>query len=355
MVARIERKTVLLGCALDCDDQLESILEKNSSLLPETLSDDPYDWVSGLLRKSCPDGKFDFFGSLEVPGWLRPQQQKKDMQDVTAEAFINFMESQGCAEYARQIQKKVADHVLPDISCFIGVDHSLSGGALRAAADYYGHNNLSLIVLDSHVDAIPLSATLGAIQYDIETNPNSVYDAYDPLLLDRKDTYNASSFLDYIIHENVVLPDNIYLIGISDYPPPKAFKIKDKRIVNYVKSYSCLKYKGVKLLTNKDCNLNIKRIETVLQKIKTPYIYISIDMDIGAIAAVEGVRYKNRTGLKESNILKIVSIVQEITNGNFNLAGLDVTEFNARKAGSDFHKGERTYPLAAEIVKNLVC
>jgi len=43
-----------------------------------------------------------------------------------------------------------------------------------------------------------------------------------------------------------------HLIGISDYPPKHAFRIKDRRIENYVNIFSELKRRSVTILTKND-------------------------------------------------------------------------------------------------------
>lgn len=349
-----KKKIVFLGCPLDCDEQFESITEKYNNILSYTLSDDPYDWIVGLIRQNVSGNSWEKVGSLDVPNWLRPQPSASEMKWLSADNFVNFIESQGCKDYAKLIQEQITQDILPNIPCLVAVDHCLIGGSLQALSNYYGRDNLTIIVLDSHIDGIPLTKTLGAIQYDIETNPNSVYDAKDHLLYDRIDSYNASSFLDQLINNGVIRPDHLYLCGVSDYPPKKAFRINDRRIVNYVSAFSELKKKGANIISKKDCQMNPNRLQILLKQIKTPYVYVSVDMDIGARAAVEGVRFRNRQGLNEQNLYKMVDHVQNILKKGVQLVGMDVTEFNARIAGANFHLGERVYPLAANIIQKLL-
>ena len=138
-------------------------------------------------------------GSLDLPSWLRPIPSLADEEKITTEAFVDFMDHGGFETYAQQVGDFIATNIFPDIPCMLAVDHSLTGGAFKKLVELYEPEDIALIVLDSHTDAIPMSAMAGMIQYDIDTNPDTVHDRHDPFLYDRKDSYNASSFLHYLL------------------------------------------------------------------------------------------------------------------------------------------------------------
>jgi arginase family enzyme len=209
--------------------------------------------------------------------------------------------------------------------------------------------------LDSHTDAIPMSIMAGMIQYDIDTNPDTVHDRHDPFLYHRNDSYNASSFLDDLLNEGVLTPKNLYLIGVNDYPPKHAFRIKDSRIENYVNIFSKLKRSGVTLLTKDDFLVSPSKIRNILTHIKTPYVYISVDLDIGARNGVEGVRFLERQGLNERQIYRIVDFLKSLLSNGITLAGMDLTEINPRRAGIRHPTGrDQTYRIGANIIKRLL-
>ncbi len=143
----------------------------------------------------------------------------------------------------------------------IAVDHSLTGGIFKKLKELYAQEEMSLIVLDSHTDAIPISILSGIIQYDLDTNPETVYDRNDPYLYHRKDSYNASSFLYHLLEDEVLKPENLFIIGVSDFPPRHAFRIKDPRVENYVGIFTGLRRKGVTILKKEDFLLSPSKLK----------------------------------------------------------------------------------------------
>ncbi|HMK36255.1 MAG TPA: arginase family protein [Desulfomonilaceae bacterium] len=292
---------------------------------------------------------------IDVPPWLRPIPPRIARKDVTLDNFIYFIDGNGCLDFAQAAGKFAEESIFPNIPCMIAVDHSLTGGVFASLVSCYKPEDISLIVLDSHVDSLPASAMSGAIQYDIATNPNSVHDPHDPFLRNRADSYNASSFLHYLLEDSVIDPKNLYLIGVSDYPPKRAFRIKDDRINRYVSCYSSLRRNGVNILTKKDLSLGSAAVlSNLIRRVKTPYVYISIDMDIGARNALEGVRFQNYQGINESQMYKVAKCLRELLDRDVSLAGMDVMEFNPRRAGCGENLGDdRTYRIAFNLIKTI--
>ena len=324
-------------------------------MLVPRVTADPLEPVLELLQALTLARPWENLGSLPVADWLRPVPQATDRMRIAAEHFAEFTDRDGCRGYADQVRQWVDMQVLrasiqTRIPCMIAVDHCLTGGAYGALADHYGRENLSLIILDSHTDAVPMAVGAQAILYDIETNPQSVYDPRDPLLYDRGDSYNASTFLHHLLAEEIVTPQNVYLIGVSDYPDKKAQRIKDARIAAHVNVFKRLQRRGVKIITKKDLRLKPAKLTKLLKQIKTPYTYLSVDMDIGARNALDGVRFRNWQGLSEPRILRVVDDIGAVIKRGIKLAGMDLTEFNPRTAGVG---GDGTYRIAAEIIRRI--
>jgi arginase family enzyme len=350
-----EKKIVFFGCPLDGDERHESIQEKLALGGVKEVFDDPYDGIMEILRQEVNPELWSEKGSLDLPNWLRPIPSLTDEEKITTETFVDFMDRGGFETYAQQVGDFIEKNIFPAIPCMLAVDHSLTGGAFKKLAELYGPEKLSLIVLDSHTDAIPISIMAGMIQYDIDTNPDTVHDPHDPFLYHRKDSYNASSFLYYLLDEEVLKPKNLYLIGISDYPPKHAFRIRDSRIENYVNLFSELKRKGVTILTKNDFLISPSKIKNIMNHIKSPYVYISIDLDIGARNGIEGVRFLERQGLNERQIYRVVDFLKSLLSNGVQLAGLDLTEVNPRRAGGRHLTGEdQTYRIAVNIIKKLL-
>ena len=349
-----QRKVVFFGCSLDSDEKDESIQEKRAFMEAELKGDVPYSSIMELVREEVDPRLWEEKGSIEVPAWLSPIPPSTEKEQISVKDFVTFIDKDGCRRYADLVGDLIADHIFPQIPCMLAVDHSLTGGAFRRLVGLYSPDQMSLIVLDSHTDAIPVSIMSDAIRYDIETNKNSVHDPDDPFLVNRAESYNACSFLYYLMEEGAVEPENLYIIGVSDYPPKRSFRIKDQRIKRYVALYTGLKKKGVKILTKKDLITNPSKVRALLGGIETPYLYISIDMDIGARNALEAVRFRNWQGLNERQLYAIADSLMELLSQGTRLAGMDLTEINPRRTGQNsLSGGDRTYQIALNLIKKL--
>ena len=347
-------KILFFGCPLDCDEKYDSIQEKQNGAWTTNGFNDPLDGVMDNLGPYIPQDQWDNLGSMAVPPWLTPKPSPSERSKITTETVISFIDNNGCKALADEIDEFVTRQILPGIPCMVGIDHSMTGGVYSALARHYGRENLSLIIIDSHTDAVPMQLLAGAIQYDTDTNPSSVHDAKDPFLYNRSDSYNASSFIHTLVSGKQVDPKNLYIIGVSDYPEKKALRIKDVRIKKYTSAYTDLKRMGAKIITKKECKLNPDKISGFFNHIKTPYVYVSIDMDIGANNALEGVRFRNWKGLNEAQIHKLGQAVARIFSDSIHLAGMDICEIDPRRAGSVYPSGkDRTYVIAAELIKTI--
>jgi len=339
---------------MDCDEKYDSIQEKLHMLKTDQGFEDPLDGVMEHLGSDIPKDLWDNLGSLPIPSWLGPKPGSKDHEKITTENFISFIDNNDCKKFADDVDGFVTDKILPNIPCLIGIDHSLTGGVYSSLSRHYGKENLSLIIIDSHTDAVPMPLLAGAIQYDMDKNPSSVHDSNDPFLYDRSDSYNASSFVHKLVQEKRVDPKNLYILGVSDYPEKKFLRIKDPRIKKYTNAYVGLKRMGVKIITKKECKLNSKKVKGFLEKISTPYVYVSIDMDIGANNALEGVRFRNWKGLNESQIYKLADSLAGIFSDSIRLAGMDISEIDPRRAGTMLSSGkDKTYEIAANLIKKI--
>ena len=356
MISQAEKNQTVcfFGCPLDCDEKYDSIQEKQTIIRSPGESDDPFDHVMRIIRDEVPGDRWQELGCVPVPEWLRPIPASGYRSLVSAENIVAWMDDGGCRKMAGKVENFVAELILPAVPCLIGVDHSITGGSFRALTSRYGTEAVSLIILDSHTDAVPMANLTEAIQYDVENNPDSVHDANDPLLYNRPDAYNASSFVHHMVQEESVAPENLYIIGTSDFPDKRAMKIKDPRIRRYINVYTDLRRQGAKIITKNALKTGTTKLKTLLRQIDTPYVYVSIDMDIGAANALEGVRFLNYKGLAEKQIHNIADAISAILSDEIHLAGIDVMEFNARRAGEVLDSGlDRTYRIAADLIKKI--
>lgn len=341
------RKIVFYGCPLDSDERQESIDEKLAQGGVGHGLDDPYDAVLALIRDEADAGLFQEAGCLETPEWLRPIPPAAELPNLVVDNFVRFIDGEGCRACAEALGQMAVERILPDLPVMVTVDHSLTGGVYARLAREYGPENLSLVVLDSHLDALPAPIMAGAIAYDMETNPNSLYDPHDPFLKDRPDSFNASSFLHHLLQQGDLSPRNLYVIGMGDYPPKRSLRVKDPRVRAYTGIYTGLKRRGARLVSKADLAKGAAKLKVLLKQIKTLWVYISVDLDVGARNAVEGVRFTNRLGLSRTQIMGAARALADMLATGPRLAGLDCCEFNPRP------RDPEVYRLAADLIKIL--
>lgn len=348
-----KKKISFLGCPLDAEESDHSLKEKMSSMGKEQINPDPYEVILSTIDKQVSNELWESRGNIDVPTWLQPFPLYSDRQLIKQENFIEFIDGNGCKVYADIVEAIISSEILPATPCLIGIEHSISGGAIKACADYYGRNNISVVVFDSHTDAIPLPIMENLIQHDIETNPESIYNRDNPYIKDRADTYNTASFIMYLIDERIIDPEKLYVIGVGDYPEKTVAAVNDKRVQDYFKHFQYLKSMGVQFITKKELQEDNSRAVELLAQIETPNLYVSVDIDIGSANALIGCRYINRRGLDEHQIYYLAYLVKCILQGDKNLAGLDVMEINPRYAGAYLENfgQDRTYNIAANLIK----
>jgi len=335
-------KIAFLGAALDCDERQEALEEKLASL---GLGGDPFPRVMELIRREVDPVRWQEAGQLAVPAWLLPGPPPEAAAELSVAAMVGFVDQGGCQAAADEVGR-LAQAAWPAAPCLIAVDHSLAGGVMAALSARLGPQNLSVLVADSHTDAIPMAALAGAIAYDQATNPASVYDPDDPYLRDRPESYNASSFLRRLLDQGLILPGNLYLLGLGDWPPKQALRIKDPRLAAYTQAYARLKQAGAGVVTKADLAAGSQKLVALLRRIQTPYLYVSLDLDLGAGAALNGVRFRDRVGISERQLYALAAAVRGVLDRGAALAGLDLCEFNGRRAGAD-----RTYRIAANLIE----
>jgi arginase family enzyme len=336
---------------LDPDEREQRLMIKVAECkrgYPSVLFRDPYNGVLSALKEKRFAKSFMEVGGLEVEPWLLPAPEPKYVPLLTVECMVAFIDSDGCRDYALKVEEFVSQRVLPGVPVMIGVDHSLTGGCVRSLAHEYG--DLALIVLDSHFDAIIPSVRCALIQYDLETNPESPFNPFDPYIYGRVDSYNADSFLYYLVHEGVIVPENLVVLGVSDYPPPHAFKIRDWRVQKYLELYRGFEDMGVKIVKREEVLKNFKVVKEVLEGLKADHFYLSVDLDVGSKSALRGARFNDYEGLDEQTIHRLVKAISRSVGDK--LVGLDLMEIDVFNAGVETKNGkDRTYYIAAEIIQ----
>ena len=165
-----ENPKKLFGVALDPADDPWTLQLKQAWMTAETSNLDwlsacldPYDAVTGSMADMLEKHLIEPAGKFPVPSWLWPRPNVTDLPYVTAVNVENFFDSGDLLEITKQIQSFVRDKIFPEIPVMLGIDHSATSGVISALVERYGPENLSVVVLDQHFDAIPLSVRLEGI------------------------------------------------------------------------------------------------------------------------------------------------------------------------------------------------
>jgi arginase family enzyme len=336
-------KIAFLGSDLDPDEREPALAQKLASLGATPPS--PYQSVMAHIRREVDPSRWRELGEAPAPPWLSPCPPPGQAGALSVESMVEFIDADGCRRAAEELGA-LAETAGEDIPCLLAVDHSLAGGVIAALSRRLGPENLSVVVADAHTDAIPMGAVAGAVAYDLENNPNSLYDPADPFLRGRPDSYNASSFLHHLLAQGAVSPGNLYLLGVADWPPKKALRLKDPRMKAYTGAYAGLKKRGVGVATRAELAGSPAKLAALLGRVKTPWLYVSLDLDVGAGAATEAVRFNDRLGLNRAGLIKLAWALRRVIEGGARLAGLDLCEINPRHPGR-----EQAARLAADLIE----
>jgi arginase family enzyme len=343
----------IFGAALDVSDNPTKLLIKLTYLnrLAQNLIDlsanfkDPYEGFV-LHSKILSRGKFLKIGKFNILSWLRPKPNIQDLPLITLLEFQNFVNSGELKKYSIELERFVENKVFPSVPLMIGVDHSLTGGVLRAMAKRYGAVNMLVIVLDAHFDAIPASISLKLAKY-AKAHKDEIHSLIDLDSIDEnieiKDTYNCASFIDYLIKENIVIPQNLIVFGCQDYPSKELKSKSDSNVQDYVNFYLDFEKKGVNFVSvNEDRKKMIEKFKEILQNVSTPYVYISLDVDVSAFKEVLATRFMNVIGIEKEVILDAAKEIKRYMKvRNCDLIGLDIMEVETYMLNKELKKSAK--------------
>lgn len=340
-----ERKKKIFGVALDPADDPWSLQLKRQWMKADPASLDwlsacldPYDAVTGKLSRTLEEHLLEPTGKFPVPSWLWPKPKPADLPLVNAQNMGKFFDSNRPVEIVEDLQSFVRERIFPDIPVMLGVDHSATAGVVSALAERHGPEKLSAIVLDRHFDAIPLSIRL-------EGAPREIPDDGSGMPAGFGDRFCCGNFWGYLMDSGTVLPRNLLFIGVSDYPEGD----ENPQGRRYRKAYLDFEERGCAFFRRTwfEGQYNEKLIRFLRDNIHTPYVYISLDLDVGSYASTFAARYMDGPGISEKNILDVAHILsKECRGGKFEIAGLDIMEFNMHFLGIETTGGIKDNTLA---------
>lgn len=309
----------------------------HSNLYPLASCPDPYEAVVENLPDVLKTHRIEPIGKIPIPSWLRPRPEPKDLSLVTARNMQDFFDSGDMLEITGQIQAFVKEKILPDIPVMLGIDHSSTAGVISALAEKNGPEKLSAVVLDQHFDAIPLSVRLEGLN---QSGVN-VMSITPPGFSDQ---FCCGNFWAQLMENGTVLPENLMFIGVADYPPPE----ESPQGESYRRSYLNFEKRGCGFFPRERFEGDYKEALSnfLIERIKTPNVYVSLDLDVGSYAGTYAARYMDRPGLSERNILDIAGIIADnCRQGMFTIAGLDIMEFNMHFLGLETPDGVKDNTL----------
>ncbi len=362
----LPRKLAFFGVALDpTDDELK--LEFKTILARDLAAGriryrNPYEALTGSLQDLIDKGVCNAFGEVKIPSWLTPAPTPSDLPLVTAENNLRFIDEGGCQEFAERVQAFLEAGSESGIPAMLAVDHSMTGGALRAFAKAYGSSDMAVLVIDSHFDGLELAERIELFRCGNGTSldgPDSppADPSHAPWMEEGsvKDSYNCATWLKHMVDEKVVVPDRLILFGVSDYPA-EAIRL-DPRLSRYVGAYRAFEEAGVTFVTREEIRQKGVRgtLEPLLNAMAAGRVYVSLDADIGSLDAVHAARFMNVVGLGSEELYEIARVLEE-TLREKELIGLDVCGIETFLLGREFPNGstDRTLERLSDFIRILL-
>ncbi len=291
---------------------------------------------------------FEKVGKFPVESWLRAKPDVEDAIFLDPLEFRTFLDTNGCKEYMELMTKFIEDKIFPDYPLMIGADHSLTGGVLKALAKKYGPQNISIIILDGHFDAIPTDLRLGLANYSKEHKDEIqiVFPEMIDSIVDGPEipnTYNCGTFLKYLVDNKIIYPENMIVYGCLDYPDENYRKIEDDNVKKYVDLYLSFEKKGSKFIPySKNYDQMNQKFKDTINEIETPYLYISIDVDVGALNSILAARFMDFIGVDEKCLIDISKIINNfLLSSETKLIGMDIMEIEIFFINAELKSGKK--------------
>jgi arginase family enzyme len=332
------------GASLDALDTPEAVNIRKSYVEalssgkhPQSDLRDPYELFRKIMGNQIKEFGHQYLGRFIVDSWLTPKPKVSDLDLIRQENFEYFIMNDGLRVFAELLRDFVKFHVFPDIPGMIGVDHSLTGGVLMALSERFGPENLGVLVLDAHTDAIPLPIRSCLFQYASEAGLSSVGSISKSATLD---PYTGGNFLFYLIEKEIILPENLIIVGSGD-SADKLRNLSDRRVIEYVRHYDSLLERGVKVITKEELlQFGPAVVQDSLDRLKCSKLYISLDVDVSAYCGVLGARFLDVVGIENSLILETASkVLESFCLHKFLLVGIDIMEIDIYKIGAKLSSG----------------
>lgn len=351
MPSILSDRAKIFGVALDASDDFLSLQLKHAAMGARAqgidgIHVDPYEALADVLSSRVGIKKA---GRLPLPSWIGALPEASDRDMVTAEGMQRFVDEGGVLRMMEDLKGFVARKILPSRPVMLGIDHAATGGVVSALTENLGPENLTVIVLDRHFDALPLSARTSAL-----AEPGLTMPGLFPVTTE-DDVCCCGNFWAHLIEKGTIHPAQLVFVGVADYPP----EATPAEWALYRASYLAFEERGCRFFPlphfeEKAWPLRLHRF--LARAVTTPYVYVSLDLDVGAYNAVHAARYMDGVGISREALGEVAHIIAEVCRtGRHALAGLDIMEFNMHLLGIQLPSGgnDRTRETAVEFVTAL--
>ncbi|GAF82129.1 unnamed protein product, partial [marine sediment metagenome] len=309
----------LFGVALDAADDPWSLQLKQAWIAADTSQfdsltacPDPYEAVVAGMADILAEHGIEPAGRVEIPTWLQPKPSPDDLPRVTVENMSRFFDSGELLGITERVKTFVTERVLPEIPIMLGVDHAATAGVVSALTETQSPNDLAVIVLDQHFDAISLSARLDRLS---RISPESTAGAP----VGYSESFCCGNFWAHLMNNGTILPENLVFIGTGDYPREEYRGDTD----DYVKTYLDFERRGCRFFPLERFGGDYREALAAFLRdsVRAPRVYVSLDIDVGSYNGTYAARYMDRPGLDREQILGVArAIVDECRKGTFTIA-----------------------------------
>lgn len=366
----MEHKVGLFGAGFDPLPSRQALLIKHAYIqasvlgkIPPTDYQDPYVFFSNNLPQEI-SGKFDLLGRVSIPTWLESKPSPNDSFDLTLESLTRFMKAGGCLSIADKVRDFIVENVFPRTPGMIGVDHSSTYGAISALKQD-GEEDLGLVIIDSHFDAVPMALRYGLIEHAKKTDSiaippdllsNEAYPNLSSSEIDEWDKLNPENFLLHLLEQKLIAPKNLVVVGISDYPPDSYEESDDPQVKDYLNYFKSLEEQGVSFIPKSSIDANgMEGLEEALEGLNAKRVYISLDIDIGSLSSVYACRFLSNIGLSFDQVEDMFQTLFSFFSKGKQLAGFDIMEIDIHKLGISIDEShiDRTIEICRSFLEKV--
>jgi arginase family enzyme len=295
---------------------------------------DPYSYFENHLREGKPSiDEIQWIGKFPIDSWLTPKPSVSDLRCILPERYTEFLDRNGCYDYCCKLIEYLSKNIGSSVPVMIGVDHCLTGAVLRYLKEKYGE--YTILIFDSHCDMVDLEIRKSYFEPYVRNSKESF----------GGEIYECGSFLYHLLNEEIIRPENLWIIGTQDLNQFKknAEHLYFQKILPWIKQ-------GIHIISKEEL------IRYGIPDEIEGKTYISFDMDLGSLNSVFATRFLNYVGLDVEEFRTVINdLFERIMSKEIELIGLDIMEMDIHFLGQTIG-GHKDYSgeIAKEIIERLI-